>query len=256
MEYFVVFIFGAIIGSFLNVCIYRMPLGKSIVLPPSHCPFCGRLIRWFDNVPVLSYIVLLGKCRSCGRKIPFRYPLVELLAAFSGAGLLRFFPMGPVFIVYWGFVLALITVSFIDFETQEIPDIITLPGIVIGIGMVTFFNILGDEGRLGAFFDSLLGVLAGGGVMFLMGFFGEMIFRKEALGGGDVKLMAMAGAFLGWKLVILAFFLAPFFGAGVGIFMKIKFKSEVIPYGPYLAMASIISLLWGGEIISYLFPFQ
>jgi leader peptidase (prepilin peptidase) / N-methyltransferase len=254
MEYFVVFIFGAVLGSFLNVCVHRVPLGKSIVYPSSHCPFCEKPIRWFDNVPILSYVILLGKCRDCSRKIPLRYPIVELLSALSGVVLLMFFDRGPVFFVYWMFVLSLIAVSFIDIETQEIPDIITLPGILIGIVLITAFNPAVKDSRLAAFFDSLLGVLAGGGVMFLMGFFGEMIFRREALGGGDVKLMAMVGAFLGWKLVIIAFFLAPFFGAGVGIFMRIRFNSEVIPYGPYLAIASIISLLWGNDIISYLLP--
>jgi leader peptidase (prepilin peptidase) / N-methyltransferase len=254
MEYLIIFVLGAVIGSFLNVCIHRIPLGKSIVLPASHCPFCGKNVRWFDNVPILSYMILLGKCRDCARGIPLRYPLVELLSAFSGVALMFFFPLGTIFPIYWIFVLALIAVAFIDLETQEIPDIITLPGICLGTVMVTAFNAIGGGSRLDAFFDSMLGILAGGGVMFLMGFFGEMIFKREALGGGDVKLMAMVGAFLGWKAAILTFFLAPFFGAGVGVFMKIKFDSDVIPYGPFLAVASIVSLLWGNDIMAYLFP--
>jgi leader peptidase (prepilin peptidase) / N-methyltransferase len=254
MEYFVVFIFGAIIGSFLNVCIYRIPLGKSIAMPASHCPFCGKAVRWFDNIPILSYVILLGKCRDCARGIPLRYPAVEILSALSGVALLLFFPLGAVFFLYWFFVLALITVAFIDLETQEIPDIISLPGIPIGVVSVTALNAIGGGTRAHALGDSLLGVVAGGGVMFLMGYFGEKIFKREALGGGDVKLMAMVGAFLGWRLAILTFFLAPFFGIGVGMFMKLKFDSEVIPYGPHLAIASIVSLLWGNQIISYLFP--
>ncbi len=254
MEYFLVFIFGAVIGSFLNVCVHRLPIGKSIVFPGSHCPFCEKPIRWFDNIPIISYAVLLGKCRDCGRRIPFRYPAVELISAFSGVGLLSYFGLTAAFFVYWGFVLALIAVSFIDLETQEIPDVITLPGIVLGVGIMTSVNPLGATGRIAVLLDSLSGVLAGGGIMFLMGFLGEMIFRKEALGGGDVKLMAMIGAFLGWKLAVLTFFLAPFFGVGVGIFMKLKFKSEVIPYGPYISMASVTSLLCGNWIIRYLFP--
>ena len=254
MEYFLIFIFGAVFGSFINVCIYRIPLGRSIIQPPSHCPFCGRRVRWFDNVPILSYAILMGKCRDCGRRIPLRYLFVELLSALSGVVLTRFFLIGPVFFLYWIFILALIAVSFIDLETQEIPDVITLPGILAGIIVVTLLKAIGNGTYIDAFRHSFLGILAGGGVMFLMGFFGEMIFKKEALGGGDVKLMAMVGAFLGWKMVILTFFTAPFFGAGVGIFMRLKFKSEVIPYGPYLAIASIISLLWGEGIISYFFP--
>jgi len=254
MEYFLVFIFGAVIGSFLNVCIHRLPLGRSIVLPASHCPFCSKPIRWFDNIPILSYFILLGKCRNCRQRIPIRYLVVELLSALSGVGLLLFFSLSYIFLVYWFFVLVLITVAFIDLETQEIPDIISLSGIPIGVILVTVLGAIGGGTRIDALWDSLLGVVAGGGVMFLMGFFGEMIFKREALGGGDVKLMAMIGAFLGWKLVILTFFLAPFFGAGVGIFMKIKFESEVIPYGPYLAIASVVSLLWGQDILLYLFP--
>lgn len=253
MEYFVVFIFGSVIGSFLNVCIHRLPLGKSIVLPASHCPFCAKPIRWFDNIPIVSYIILGGKCRDCARRIPVRYPIVELVSALSGLVLLSFISGIYLFLLYWFFTLVLIAVAFIDLETQEIPDVITLPGIAIGLVLVTILGALGDT-RIDTLLNSFLGVLAGGGVMFLMGFFGEMIFKREALGGGDVKLMAMIGAFLGWKLVILTFFLAPFFGAGVGIFMKLKFKSEVIPYGPYLAMASVVSLLWGEGIIRYLFP--
>jgi len=256
MEYFLVFVFGAVIGSFLNVCIYRMPLGRSIVFPGSHCPFCGRGVRWFDNVPILSYIVLRGKCRDCSRNIPIRYPVVELLSALGGVVLLDHFGQGPVFLVYWLFVLSLITVAFIDLETQEIPDMISLPGILVGLVLVTALGAIQGSGHFNAFRSSLLGIAAGGGAMFLMGFLGELIFRKEALGGGDVKLMAMVGAFLGWEKVILVFFLAPFFGAAVGIFMRIKFKSEVIPYGPYLALASFIALLWGDNIINYFVPLR
>ncbi len=253
MEYLVIFAFGAIIGSFLNVCVYRLPLGRSIVTPPSHCPFCGKRVRWFDNVPILSYIILRGKCRDCARGIPVRYPLVELLSAFSGVGLFMFYREYPLFIFYWVFVLSLITVTFIDIETQEIPDIITLPGILIGLVFYTALDPAGTGAWLGAFKDSFLGILAGGGSMFLLGFLGEKMFRREALGGGDVKLMAMIGAFTGWQLVVLTFFLAPIFGLGAGIFMKVRFGSDIIPYGPYLALASVVSLLRGNEIIRYLF---
>jgi leader peptidase (prepilin peptidase) / N-methyltransferase len=254
MEYLIAFVFGAIIGSFLNVCIHRIPLGESIVSPPSHGLFCGKPIKWYDNIPIVSYVLLGGKCRDCGRPIPVRYLIVEVLTGVSAAGLLFFFSFGPEFFVYSAFVFALITVTFIDIEHQEIPDIITLPGIPIGILAVTFAK-SGDHAYSGVLLDSVLGVIAGGGAMFIMGFLGEKIFRREALGGGDVKLMAMAGAFLGWKLVLLAFFLAPLFGAAAGIFMKIKFKKDVIAYGPYLAAGSVISLLFGESILRYLFVY-
>ena len=253
MEYFVVFIFGAIIGSFLNVCIHRIPLGESIVFPGSRGLFCGEPIKWYDNIPLISYLVLRGKCRHCSRPIPIRYLVVELVTALSGVCLLFFFPIGAGFFTYCVFMAALITVTFIDIEHQEIPDVITLPGIPLGILAFTLFRLGGQPTYPAALIDSLLGVLAGGGSMFLMGFLGEKIYKREALGGGDVKLMAMIGAFLGWKLVLLNFFLAPVFGAGVGIFMRIKFDKEVIPYGPYLAIGAVVSLLFGNSILKYLF---
>jgi len=252
MEKLLVFIFGAIIGSFLNVCIYRIPLGKSVVRPRSSCPFCEKPISWFDNVPLVSFLILLGKCRACRRPISIRYFLVELITAMSGILLLYFFPFGAAFFVYWVFVWSLIVVTFIDIEHQEIPDVISLPGIVLGLILMTVFKLDGSSVFVWSLLNSAIGVLVGGGMMFLLGVVGEFIFKKEAVGGGDVKLMAMIGAFLGWKLVILTFFLAPFMGAGVGIFMKIRFKKEVIPYGPYLSAGAIISLLYGHEILRYL----
>ena len=255
MEFALVFVLGAVIGSFLNVCIYRMPLGRSVVAPRSYCPFCEKQIGWFDNVPLLSYLVLRGKCRRCGRPIPVRYFLVELISALSGVVLLCYFPLGPSFFVYWLFTFMLITVVGIDIEHQEIPDLISIPGMCLGVALMTVFRIDGSSSHLAALVNSVLGVLAGGCSMFIMGFVGELIFRKEALGGGDVKLMAMIGAFIGWKLAFLAFFMAPILGAGVGIFMKIRFRKEVIAYGPYLSLAAFISLLYGDRIIRYLFWF-
>ncbi|MFH1411581.1 MAG: prepilin peptidase [Candidatus Omnitrophota bacterium] len=252
MEYLVVFIFGAIIGSFLNVCIYRMPLQRSVVLPRSFCPFCEKTIRWYDNIPLLSYVVLMGKCRHCRRTITFRYFIVEFLTAVSSAGLFYFFSLSAEFFIYWAFICGLIVVTFIDIEHQEIPDEISIPGIFIGLLAVPLLKYSQTGEFLPAIFDSLLGILAGGGSMFLLGMLGEFIFRKEALGGGDVKLMAMIGAFLGWKAVLLTFFIAPFFGSIVGMFLKIRFKREMIAYGPYLSLAAVISLVYGKEILGYL----
>ncbi|NQT32087.1 MAG: prepilin peptidase [Candidatus Omnitrophica bacterium] len=259
MEYIIVFIFGAIIGSFLNVCIYRLPLGLSIVKPRSFCPFCEHPIKWFENVPFLSYLVLRGRCRYCHLPISFRYFLVELTTALSGVGLFFYrvhygLPL-EWFFVYAFFTAILIAIIFIDIEHQEIPDIISIPGIVVGILLTTIFRTDGSTAYMGSFLNSAFGVLAGGGSMFLLGVFGELVFKKEALGGGDVKLMGMIGAFLGWKLVLLTFFLAPVLGSGVGIFMKIKFKKEVIPYGPYLALGALASLLYGNKILEYIFGY-
>ena len=253
MEYFLVFIFGGIIGSFLNVCIYRIPLGKSIVWPRSFCPQCGKNIGWFDNIPLLSYAVLRGKCRSCKKTISFKYFLVELMCALIGVFLFSQFSMSATFFVYYFFACILIVVSFIDIKYQMIPDVFSLPGIVVGVLLFTFFRLDGSPGYTGALLNSVLGVIVGGMSMFLLGMLGEFLFKKEALGGGDIKLMAMMGAFLGWKLVILTFFLAPFFGSIIGIITKIRFGKDIIPYGPYLSIAAIISLIYGGNIINYIF---
>lgn len=255
MEYLIAFIFGSIIGSFLNVCIYRIPLGKSIVFPNSFCPFCEKSIQWYDNIPLISFLVLKGKCRTCKRPIPFRYFIVELITALSTAGLLYYFSITPAFFIYWLFTCMLIVVIFVDIEHQEIPDVISIPGVFLGIILITAFRIDPSGEYVKAFLNSFLGALVGGGSMFLMGYIGEIIFKKEALGGGDVKLMAMIGAFIGWKLVLLTFFMAPLFGAGAGIFMKIRFRKEVIAYGPYLSLAALVSLIYGNRFLDYLFRY-
>jgi len=252
MEYLVVFIFGVIIGSFLNVCIYRLPLNISIVKPRSFCPFCEKTIAWYDNVPLISYILLGGKCHGCKKPISFRYFIVELLTALLSVGLFYYFSLSAAFFVYWIFVCSLIAVTFIDIEYQEIPDEISIPGIFAGLILITVFKLHGSGTYIPSFVNSSLGIIAGGGSMFLLGIVGEFIFKKEALGGGDVKLMAMIGAFLGWKLVLLTFFIAPLFGSMAGMFLKIRFKREIIAYGPYLSLAAIISLMYGNKILRYL----
>ncbi|MFH1798039.1 MAG: prepilin peptidase [Candidatus Omnitrophota bacterium] len=255
MQYAVVFIFGLVMGSFLNVCVYRIPLAKSIARPRSFCPKCEHTIAWFDNIPVVSFLLLRAKCRYCRCKISARYFFIELITALAAILLFHYFSFTPAFFVYCLLTCVLIVVTFIDLERQEIPDVFSLPGIFVGIALVTVFKFGGCGTYLSSFVNSISGVLAGGASMFLLGFFGELIFKKEALGGGDVKLMAMIGAFIGWKLVILTFFLAPVLGSGVGIFMKFKMGRDIIPYGPYLAIAAIVSLLYGDKILDRLFLF-
>ncbi|MFC1576090.1 prepilin peptidase [Candidatus Omnitrophota bacterium] len=251
---FVIFIFGLIAGSFMNVCIYRIPKKESIVTPPSHCPSCGKVIPWFDNIPLVSFIVLMGKCRFCKTKISLRYPLVELISGAVAAVLFLYFGFTGKFFIMWYLSAALIVISFIDIKIQEIPDEITLSGIILGLLLAVLYPaFLGKTARLPALLDSFLGVIAGGGSIYILGFLGEFVFKKEAMGGGDVKLLAMIGAFLGWKLAIFTFFLAPFFGAVVGITLKIKEGREIIPYGPYLSLAALVAMLWGNEIIDALF---
>lgn len=202
----------------------------------------------------MSYLNLRGKCRFCARPISFRYFVVEFLTALLLLAFYVFFGLSAKFFVFSILGAALVVSTFIDFEHQLIPDVITLPGIFVGLAASALFpSILGEVKAAGAILDSLAGILVGGGSIYAMGVLGKMAFKKEAMGGGDVKLMAMIGAFLGWKLVLLTFFLAPFFGTAVGIIVKIKEKKDIIPYGPYLSLATIIAILWGDRILSWLF---
>jgi len=249
-----IFIFGSAIGSFLNVCIYRLPRQESIVFPGSHCTHCNHKLYWHDNIPFLSYLMLRGKCRFCARPISFRYFLVEFLTASLLLTFYVFFGFSARFFVWSILAAALIISTFIDFEHQIIPDVITLPGIILGLSASLLFpSVQGESTRLASLMNSFTGVLVGGGSIYAMGVFGKLVFKKEAMGGGDVKLMAMIGALLGWKLALLIFFIAPFFGSVVGIIVKIKEKKEIIPYGPYISLATIVSILWGERILEYLF---
>jgi leader peptidase (prepilin peptidase) / N-methyltransferase len=256
--YVLVFIFGSLIGSFLNVCIYRIPRGLSIVWPSSQCPSCSRPIRAWDNIPILSFLILGGKCRNCKAKIPFRYPLVETLNALFFVFL--FWRFGPEwdFLVYAVFCSALIVITFIDLDFQIIPDRITLPGIPLGLlaGSLLLPDPFLRAEPLG-WKGSLIGALSGFLFYYFVAVAGEKVFKKEAMGGGDIKMMAMVGGFLGWKGIILTTFLGSLFGSVIGIFMIIfrgRERGSLIPFGPFLALGAVVSLFFGQEIIIwYLF---
>jgi leader peptidase (prepilin peptidase)/N-methyltransferase len=231
-------LFGAMIGSFLNVCICRLPKEESIVFPGSHCPQCSKPIRWYDNIPLVSYLLLRGKCRHCHRSISMQYPLVEGITALLS--LLLFITFGPSlsYVVYFSF-------TMIDLHHQIIPDVISLPG--IGVGLLASW-ILPPASVVNA----LLGVLLGGGSLFLVATFYQWLFKREGMGGGDVKLLAMIGAFLGWKAVILTILLSSLIGSVVGIAVMIwkgrDFK-YAIPFGPFLSLGAVISLFFGEDLI-------
>lgn len=249
-----VFISGSIIGSFLNVCIHRIPLKESVIFPGSYCPNCKKHIKWYDNIPILSYIFLGGKCGSCRIRIPLRYPAVEILTALATTFLYSRFGLDAETFAYSALICGLITVSFIDMATGEIPDEITLGGMAAGLILsFAFPGIMETASRGAALKDSALGILSGGGAIFAMGVFGKVLFRKEAMGGGDVKLTAMIGSFLGWKLALLTFFIAPFFGAAMGIIAKTRRGAETIPYGPYLSLGAVVSIFYGKDIIRLIF---
>jgi leader peptidase (prepilin peptidase)/N-methyltransferase len=256
--YVFVFIIGALIGSFLNVCIYRIPRHVSIVWPSSRCPVCSEPIRPWDNIPILSFIILGGACRKCGTRISFRYPMVEALNAFFYVALLwRFGPDWP-FLVFAVFCSALIVITFIDLDFQIIPDRITLAGIPAGLAAGSLLlpdpflraMPLGWQG-------SVIGAVSGFLFFYLVAVAGEKILKKEAMGGGDIKMMAMVGSVLGWKGIILTTFLGSLFGSVAGIIMMVfrgRERGSLIPFGPFLATGAAISLIFGQEIIFwYLF---
>ncbi len=242
-----IFILGLIVGSFNNVCIYRIPRNESIIYPASHCPKCRSSIKPIDNIPLLSYILLKGKCRNCGSKIPIQYPVVEFLTGIIYIFIFLIYGLTLQWLIYIILSSTLIIIAFIDLNEQIVPDIISLPGIVIGLILSFFVPYI-------SFINSVLGVVVGGGIIFIIGLAGSVIFKKEAMGGGDVKLAAMIGAFLGWKYTIISLFLGFFLGALVGIFLilsKIKSREDMVPFGPFIALGSFITLLWGEKILSW-----
>ncbi|MFA5059797.1 MAG: prepilin peptidase [Candidatus Omnitrophota bacterium] len=246
------FILGSMIGSFLNVCIVRMPQERSIVFPRSHCVHCQKQIAWYDNIPFVSYLVLRGKCRFCKKPISFRYFLVEFITAVFFLGFYLYFGLNGQLFAYLVLVCGLIVATFVDLEHRIIPDEISVGGMVVGfILSCALPQLHNTNSHLVAMGQSALGILVGGGTIYAMGLLGDLIFKKESMGGGDVKFLAMIGAFLGWKMAVATFFIAPIFGAVAGIIVKIRTKESVIAYGPFLALGALISLFWSGPLIEW-----
>src|SRR4030066_184341 len=242
-----IFILGLIVGSFSNVCIYRIPRNESIIYPASHCPKCHTTIKPKDNIPLLSYILLKGKCRNCKTKISIQYPMVEFLSGLIYLIIYLIYGLSVQTLIYIILSSALIISAFIDLNEQIIPDVISLPGIVTGFIISFFVPYI-------SFINSALGVVVGGGIILVISLGGSVIYKKEAMGGGDVKLAAMIGAFLGWRYIIISLFLGFFLGALAGIILiiaKIKKREDVIPFGPFIVLGSLITLLWGEQIISW-----
>ena len=247
LELIAAFIFGICIGSFLNVCIFRLPAGKSIVHPPSSCPGCNAAIRFYDNIPVLSWFILRGQCRNCHTPIAFRYVMVELLGGLMAVCVYLRFGPSVQGIIYFGFIAALLVITFIDIDYHIIPDVISLPGILLGFAASFFIPTLN-------WMDSLLGILAGGGSLYAVAWGYERITGKEGMGGGDIKLLGMIGAFIGWQGVLLTIFMGSAIGTLVGLIdMRVKKKNMKmrIPFGPFLALGAIIHLFLGNELIAW-----
>jgi leader peptidase (prepilin peptidase)/N-methyltransferase len=238
---------GMLVGSFLNVCICRMPKGESVVFPPSHCPQCDYRIRWYDNIPLFSYLLLRAKCRGCGLHISLQYPLVELLNGLLTLALFLRFGPTLAFLVLFLFCSALVVITFIDLEHQIIPDEISLSGIVIGF-VLSFFL----QGH--SWLNSLLGILLGGGSLLLVAYGYQWLTGKEGMGGGDIKLLAMMGAFLGWKSIPFIIFASSLIGSVIGITIMLIQKKDsklAIPFGPYLAFAAVVYIFYGRQIVHW-----
>jgi leader peptidase (prepilin peptidase) / N-methyltransferase len=247
MLQFVGFLLGSIVGSFLNVCIFRIPAKQSVVRPRSRCPVCHEPIRPYDNIPIVSYLVLRGRCRQCGARISLRYPFVEALTGLAALAVFALDGLTPELLVHVAFVCALIVVTFIDLDHQIIPDVISLPGIVIGF-LASFLP--GPP----TWQASSVGIVLGGGILWAVAEAYYWLTRREGMGGGDIKLLAMIGAFLGWESILVTIMLASLAGTLVGltlILLRGRDARTPIPFGPFLAAGAVCALFFGDTLLSW-----
>lgn len=243
-------LFGLCLGSFLNVCIYRLPLKRSIVYPSSSCPQCGEKIRFYDNIPLVSYIILRGKCRNCRSSISLRYPVVEAVSGLISAALFMRLGVSPQYFLFLLFAASLVLISFIDLHHKIIPDIISLPGILVGLG-VSVLKLTPVS-----WLDSLIGIIGGGGFLYLVAVLFEVLARREGMGGGDIKLLAMLGAWMGWKALPFIILISSITGTLIGALSLIAARKGLrtkIPFGPFLALGALIYLFFGYELVSWFY---
>jgi leader peptidase (prepilin peptidase) / N-methyltransferase len=242
-------ILGLIVGSFLNVCIYRIPKGESIVFPSSKCTRCGNSLKWYHNIPVASYLVLKGRCAFCGEPISFVYPLVEICMGLLSLALFAKYGLSWNFLFLFVFLAALVVVTFIDLQLQIIPDVISLPGIAVG-----FASSFLRPGL--SVWDSLIGIVAGGGVLLTVFLVYYALTKREGMGIGDVKLLAMIGAFLGWRSLLFVILSSSLLGAVAGVAVMMIKRQNIklaIPFGPFLSVGAAMYLFFGKEIITWYF---
>jgi len=245
------FVFGTVVGSFLNVCIHRLPKEESIIRPRSRCLACDTPIRAFDNIPLVSFILLRGRCRACGNRISWRYPLVEGLTGVLFAMTVARFGVTLQTAFLLALLSGLVAASFIDLDHQIIPNVITLPGIPLGL-------VAGLWLREPPLLDRLIGTLVGTGFLYLVLFYGGAIYGQEAMGEGDLNLIALVGAFLGWKAVVVTILLGCLFGSAVGLtlmaFRRLG-RRQHIPFGPFLSLGAVVALFWGDRLIGWYLGF-
>lgn len=254
LTFLIAFVFGAAVGSFLNVCIVRLPKGGSVISPGSRCPHCKAPISFYDNIPLLSYIVLRGRCRHCKERISPRYFAVELLMALLSVALLYHFGLGFAFFVGFVFIAALVVISFIDLDVRIVPDVISLPGICAGLFAAAFgwwFSV-DSHNILPSPLGSLLGVLIGGGFLLVVAWVYEYFTGVEGMGGGDIKLLAMIGAFLGWTSIPSTLFFASLAGSAVGLAFMLKKgvgRRYALPFAPFLCLGAVFHLFFAQELV-------
>ena len=243
-------VFGACVGSFLNVCIVRIPRGESLLWPASRCTSCLRSLSWYENIPVLSWLALAGRCRTCRAQVSWMYPAVETVTALTFLSGYLLYGLTPLAVVRVLFACALIVLFVTDLQHKILPNVITLPGIAVGFACSLF---LAPGWR-----DSLLGIVAGGGVLFAIAETYYRVRGEDGLGMGDVKLLGMIGAFLGWKLVLLTLVLASFTGSIFGVALIVLGRGNMkyaLPFGTFLAVGAIVAAIWGTPIVDWYFGF-
>jgi leader peptidase (prepilin peptidase)/N-methyltransferase len=242
-------LFGLAFGSFMNVCIYRIPLKKSIICPPSSCPTCGKKIRFYDNIPLVSYLVLLGRCRHCRHPISWRYPAVEAITGLLSLALFIRYGLSYQYILFFLFTATLVTISFIDLDHQIIPDVLSLPGVFVGLAIAFI------PGSI-SWIDSLIGIIGGGGALFIVALIYERLTGKQGMGGGDVKLLAMIGAWMGWRSLPFVLLISSLTGAIIGsVFLLAAGKGYRvrIPFGPFLSLGALLYFFFGPQLTNWYF---
>jgi leader peptidase (prepilin peptidase)/N-methyltransferase len=241
---------GVCVGSFLNVCIYRLPRGQSLASPPSRCPHCERPLRWYHNIPIVSWVALRGRCAHCQAPISIQYPVIELVTALVWLLIVWMTPVGWLLASRLVLATALIVLFMIDLEHQLLPNVITLPGIVVGLA----FSVVAPPRPA----DALLGALLGGGVLYAIAAAYYLLRKEEGMGMGDVKMLAMVGAFLGWRAVLLTLVLSSFGGAVIGVVMMGLQKGSMryaLPFGTFLAVGALLAMLFGEQFIAWYLGF-
>jgi leader peptidase (prepilin peptidase)/N-methyltransferase len=245
IDVLIAFLFGLAVGSFLNVCIHRIPLGKSIVSPPSSCPECGEEIKYYDNIPLLSYVILFGKCRHCRTPIPLHYPLVEAVTGLLSAALLMKFDLSAQFFLFFLFSASLVTIAFIDLHHRIIPDILSLSLLILGF-IASLFHLIEIP-----WLDSVVGILGGGGFFYLIAVLFEKLTGREGMGGGDIKMLAMIGAWTGWRAlpsIILISSLGGILIGGISLLLARRGMRSKIPFGPFLSLGTLVWLFFGYDL--------